>query len=66
MQLGTLQKFAASTLFPSQQQITAHEPEDLMGEATADDWDVVPVENLVGDLVQDRDHLVCSDEDEYE
>ena len=47
VKLQILQKFAAHTLFPSKLKITEDEPEDLFGEATLDNGDELPVENIL-------------------
>jgi len=61
-----LQMFAAGTLFPNQQQNTADEPEDLMGEAAIDDGDEVPLDDLVNVLVQDGNHPAVNHGDSEE
>ena len=66
MQEVALQMFAAGTLFPNQQQNTADEPEDLMGEAAIDDGDEVPLDDLVNFLVQDGNHPAVNHGDSEE
>ena len=43
MQQAALEKFAAGTLLPNQQENQADEIEDLMGETAINDGDEVPV-----------------------
>ena len=63
MQQAALEKFAAGTLFPNQQENQADEIEDLMGETAINDGDEVPVENLANILVQDGIHPAVCDND---
>jgi hypothetical protein len=75
VQQAALEKYAAGTLFPNQEENQADELEDLMGETGINDGDEVPVETLANILVQDGSHPavcdndicndLCGDEEQY-
>jgi hypothetical protein len=58
-----VEKFAAGTLFPNQEENQADELEDMNGETTINDGDKVPMETLVHVLVQDGSHPAVGDDD---
>jgi hypothetical protein len=63
VQQAALEKFAAGTLFPNQEENQADELEDLMGETGINDGDEVPVETLANILVRDGYHPAVCDND---
>jgi len=63
VQQAALEKFAAGTLFPNQEENQADELEDMNGETAINDRDKVLVENLVHALVQDWSHPAVGDDD---
>ncbi len=58
-----LDKFAAGTLFPSQQERELDEQEDLFGEMGIDDGDEVPVGNLATALSREGVQPAVFDDD---